>query len=65
VPDTAQLLVDVTQNFHELAVLSRLRFKLDGMGGANRGLPFHLAAVDAMLVALDRDWDRLEGGVDS
>ncbi|KIM42937.1 hypothetical protein M413DRAFT_26897 [Hebeloma cylindrosporum] len=64
VPDNAQLLVDVTRNFHELAVLSRVRFKLDGMGGGNRGLPFHLAAVDAMRVALDRDWERLEGGAD-
>ena len=64
VPDNAQLLVDVTRNFHDLAVLSRVRFKLDNMGGANRGLPFHLAAVDAMRVALDRDWERLEGGPD-
>lgn len=64
VPDNAQLLADVTHNFHELAVLSKVRFKLDVMGGANRGLPFHLAAVDAMRVALDRDWERLEGGPD-
>ena len=64
VPDNAQLLFDITHNFHKLAVLSKVRFKLDVMGGANRGLPFHLAAVDAMRVALDRDWERLEGGPD-
>ncbi|KAF8966396.1 mediator complex subunit 13 C-terminal-domain-containing protein [Flammula alnicola] len=64
VPDNHQLLVDVTRNYHELAVLSKVRWKLDGAGG-RKGLPFHLAAVDAMRMALDRDWDRLEGGVES
>lgn len=62
--DEKQLLEDVTRNYHELAMLSRVRWKLDGAGG-RKGLPFHVAAVDAMRMALERDWDRLDGGVDS
>ncbi|KDR74530.1 hypothetical protein GALMADRAFT_141557 [Galerina marginata CBS 339.88] len=64
VPDDKQLLVDVTKNYHELAVLARVRWKLDGTGG-HEGLPFHLAAVDAMRMSLDRDWERLEAGGES
>ncbi|KAF8164920.1 mediator complex subunit 13 C-terminal-domain-containing protein [Crassisporium funariophilum] len=55
-----ELLVDVTKNYHDLAVLSKTRWKLDG----NSALPFHLAAVDAMRMSLDRDWDRQDGGME-
>ena len=61
VPDDQQLHRDITRNYHELAVLAKVRWKLDG----NSVLPFHLAAVDAMRMSLDRDWDRLEVGGDS
>lgn len=61
VPDNQQLHRDITQNYHELAVLAKARWKLDG----NSILPFHLAAVDAMRLSLDQDWDRLEVGGDS
>ncbi|KAF8803912.1 hypothetical protein BYT27DRAFT_6723764 [Phlegmacium glaucopus] len=61
VPDNQQLHKDVTKNYHELAVLAKVRWKLDD----NPVLPFHLAAVDAMRMSLDRDWDRLEVGGDS
>jgi mediator of RNA polymerase II transcription subunit 13 len=49
-----QLHVDITRNFHELAVLASARWRL----GVNPLLPFHLAAVAAMRLALDRDRDR-------
>jgi len=60
-PDESKLHVAITQNFHDLAVLSKIRWNLD----ANPLLPFHLAAVDAMRISLDRDWDRLDGVVDA
>jgi len=60
-PDESKLHFAITQNFHDLAVLSKIRWNLD----ANPLLPFHLAAVDAMRISLDRDWDRLDGVVDS
>jgi mediator of RNA polymerase II transcription subunit 13 len=61
VPDNQQLHKDITKNYHELAVLAKLRWKLAG----NPVLPFHLAAVDNMRMSLDRDRDRLEVGGDS
>jgi mediator of RNA polymerase II transcription subunit 13 len=61
--DDKQLLEDVTRNYYELSVLSKTRWKLDGIGG-HKGLPFHLAATDAMRMALDRDWDRFDGSVE-
>ena len=64
VPDNEELLQDVTRNYHELAVLARVRWKLDGTS-QHKGLPFHLAAVDAMHIALGKEWDRYEGCVDS
>lgn len=63
VPSDEQLRNDITQNFYELSVLCKARWKLDfGLGShpSRAALPFHLAAVDAMRVALDRDWDRLD-----
>ncbi|KAF7362482.1 Mediator of RNA polymerase II transcription subunit 13 [Mycena venus] len=45
--DVAQLHADITQSFHELAVLSAARWRL-ALGSADPILPFHLAAVDAM-----------------
>lgn len=63
VPGDEQLLQDVTQNYHELAVLSRVKWKFDGASG-HKGLPFHIAAVDAMRVALENEWDRCEGGAE-
>ena len=60
ISDDKQLLEDVTRNYYELSVLSKARWKLDGVGG-HEGLPFHLAATDAMRMALDRDWDRFDG----
>jgi mediator of RNA polymerase II transcription subunit 13 len=59
ISDDKQLLEDVTRNYYELSVLSKTRWKLDGMGG-HEGLPFHLAATDAMRMALDQDWDRFD-----
>ncbi|KAF9534436.1 mediator complex subunit 13 C-terminal-domain-containing protein [Crepidotus variabilis] len=59
VPPDEQLLADITRNFHELAVLSRLRWQLD-RHGVHKGLPFHLAATDVIRTALDMDWDRLD-----
>ncbi|KAJ7252420.1 mediator complex subunit 13 C-terminal-domain-containing protein [Mycena haematopus] len=47
----AQLHADITQSYHDLAVLSAARWKLS----ADPILPFHLAAVDAMRAALERD----------
>jgi len=41
---------DITKNYHDLAVLTGCRWKMD----VNPILPFHLAAVEAMRVALDR-----------
>ena len=61
VPDNQQLHKDITKNYHELAVLAKVRWKLAG----SSVLPFHLAAVDAMRMSLDRDWERLEVGRDS
>jgi mediator of RNA polymerase II transcription subunit 13 len=49
-----QLHADITRNFHELAVLASARWRLC----VNPLLPFHLAAVEAMRIALDRDRDR-------
>ncbi|KAF5371974.1 hypothetical protein D9615_008048 [Tricholomella constricta] len=41
----------ITRNFHELAVLAGTRWRL----GVSPMLPFHLAAVEAMRIALARD----------
>ncbi|KAF8171817.1 hypothetical protein BJ912DRAFT_994983, partial [Pholiota molesta] len=57
------LLDELTRNYYELAVLARARWRLDGVGG-HQGLPFHLAAVDAVRMALDRDWERLDAAVE-
>ncbi|CAA7260150.1 unnamed protein product [Cyclocybe aegerita] len=62
-PSDEQLMVDVTRNFYELGVLGRARLK-SGKETGGQDLPFHLAAVDSMRVALERDWDRLDAGVD-
>lgn len=64
-PSDEKLLEDVTRGYYELGVLARVRWGLDGVGGGGggrEGLPFHLAAVDAMRMALDGSWD---GGGDS
>lgn len=55
--DDKHLLEDITRNYYELSVLSQTRWKLDGIG-KHKGLPFHLAAIEAMRMALDKDWDR-------
>jgi mediator of RNA polymerase II transcription subunit 13 len=52
--NVGQLHADITQSYHDLAVLSAARWKLAQMG-ADPILPFHLAAVDAMRAALERD----------
>ncbi|KAJ7496590.1 mediator complex subunit 13 C-terminal-domain-containing protein [Mycena latifolia] len=52
--ETDGLHVEITHSFHELAVLSAARWRLAQMG-ADPILPFHLAAVDAMRAALERD----------
>ncbi|KAJ7125409.1 mediator complex subunit 13 C-terminal-domain-containing protein [Mycena epipterygia] len=52
--NVGQLHAEITRSYHELAVLSAARWKLAQMG-ADPILPFHLAAVDAMRVALERD----------
>lgn len=62
-PSDEQLLTDVTRNFHELAVLSDLRWHLSSADQPS--LPFHLAATDAIRMALDMDWDRLDSFTDS
>jgi len=61
VPNEKQLLADLTRNYYELSVLAKARWNLDGLGG-HKGLPFHLAATDAVRMALDKDWDISEGG---
>lgn len=48
---SAELMSDIVHNFHELAVLSRTRWKLC----ANPALPFHLAALEVMHAALSGD----------
>jgi mediator of RNA polymerase II transcription subunit 13 len=60
--EVSKLHADITRNFHELAVLAGARWRL----GVNPLLPFHLAAVEAMRIALDRDrgrdgWDGADG----
>jgi mediator of RNA polymerase II transcription subunit 13 len=42
---------DITMNYHELSVVSSLRWHLGASG--REGLPFHLAAVEVMREALD------------
>ncbi|TFK43128.1 mediator complex subunit 13 C-terminal-domain-containing protein [Crucibulum laeve] len=59
--DESTLHADITRNFHELAVLAKERLKLD----VNPILPYHLADVEAMRVALDRDWDRMDNSSDA
>ncbi|KAJ7799951.1 hypothetical protein B0H14DRAFT_3113979 [Mycena olivaceomarginata] len=54
-PTVAQLHADITKSYHELSVLSAARWRLAQMGSADPILPFHLAAVDAMRAALERD----------
>jgi mediator of RNA polymerase II transcription subunit 13 len=49
-----RLHTDITRSYHELSVLSAARWKLT-QTGADPILPFHLAAVDAMRTALERD----------
>ncbi|KAI0751627.1 mediator complex subunit 13 C-terminal-domain-containing protein [Daedaleopsis nitida] len=44
----SELMNDIVRNFHELAVLSRTRWKLH----ADPALPFHLAALEVMRAAL-------------
>lgn len=63
-PDDCALLQDMTRNYYDLAVLTKVRHRLDGVGG-HKGLPLHLAAVDAMRMALDREWERLEAVVET
>jgi mediator of RNA polymerase II transcription subunit 13 len=53
--DVAQLHADITKSYYELSVLSAARWRLAQMGSADPILPFHLAAVDAMRAALERD----------
>ncbi|KAJ7672102.1 mediator complex subunit 13 C-terminal-domain-containing protein [Mycena rosella] len=52
--DCARLHAEITRSFYELAVLAGARWRLAQMG-ADPILPFHLAAVDAMRAALERD----------
>lgn len=59
-PLDSTLHADIVRNYYDLAVLSKERWKLD----SNAILPFHLAAVETMNLALDRDWDRMEAVVD-
>lgn len=49
IPDN-DTLKDVTRNFHELAILTRYRWKLS----VDQILPFHLAALEAISSALSR-----------
>ncbi|KAG6885784.1 hypothetical protein C0993_009889 [Termitomyces sp. T159_Od127] len=49
--DMSSLHTAITHNFHELAVLARARWRLH----VNPVLPLHLAAVEAMRIALGRD----------
>ncbi|KAG6836869.1 hypothetical protein H0H93_002112 [Arthromyces matolae] len=49
--DISSLHSAITHNFHELAILARARWRLN----VNPILPFHLAAVEAMRIALGRD----------
>ncbi|GLB33323.1 putative component of the SRB8-11 complex [Lyophyllum shimeji] len=49
--DIPALHTAITRNFHELAVLATTRSRL----GVSPALPYHLAAVEAMRIALDRD----------
>ncbi|KAG6890760.1 hypothetical protein C0992_012732 [Termitomyces sp. T32_za158] len=49
--DISCLHTAITHNFHELAVLARARWRLH----VNPALPLHLAAVDAIRIALGRD----------
>ncbi|KAJ7478619.1 mediator complex subunit 13 C-terminal-domain-containing protein [Mycena galericulata] len=50
-----RLLGDITRSFHALSVLASARWRLAQAGAADPILPFHLAAVDAMRSALERD----------
>jgi len=59
VSDYNQLLLDVTQSYYDLAVLSKVMYGLDNISGLQQGLPFHLEAVDAILKALGKDWEKL------
>lgn len=52
--DDRILHAQLTQNYYDLSVLSKVRWHLS----ANPLLPFHLGAVEVMRVALDRDRDR-------
>jgi len=36
-----------------------VRYGLDNISGLQQGLPFHLEAVDAILKALGKDWEKL------
>src|ERR1700722_11107145 len=45
--------LDITSNYHELAVLAKCRWSLE----ESPLLPFHLAAVDAMQLGLDAPFD--------
>ncbi|KAF9458006.1 mediator complex subunit 13 C-terminal-domain-containing protein [Collybia nuda] len=49
--EISQLHIEITRSFYELSVLADTRWNLR----ANPLLPFHLAAVEAMRIALDRD----------
>ncbi|KAK7057786.1 mediator of RNA polymerase II transcription subunit 13 [Favolaschia claudopus] len=53
----SKLHAEITENFHELAVLSAARWRKlgGGLDSCSSSLPFHLAAVDKMRGALGRD----------
>lgn len=55
--ELATLHTDITRNFHDLAVLANTRWRLN----VNPALPFHLAAVEAMRIALDLDQYAIDG----
>jgi len=57
----SNLHADITRSYHDLAILTCSRWRL----GVNPILPFHLAAVSAMHIALDRDRERGLGLTDS
>lgn len=58
--DDKELCADITRNYWDLSVLAGVGWKLV----VNPILPFHLAAVEAMRVALARDTERGDASVD-
>ncbi|PFH50555.1 hypothetical protein AMATHDRAFT_192998 [Amanita thiersii Skay4041] len=59
--DDSKLHEEIAYNFYELSLLAKVRWKLN----ADPKLPFHLGAVEAMRIALERDRDRLDAATDS